>query len=101
MKIEIIPEAQDDILKGMFWYESQKTGLGIAFFSEIERNLSVISQNPKLGREFRSKFRRFVIKQFPFCVYYVVESEKIVFLGFIHAHRNPNKISEWLRSRLK
>lgn len=101
MKIEIIPEAQDDILNGMFWFESQKTGLGLSFFSEIERNLSVISQNPLLGRLFRPKFRRFMMKKFPFCIYYLAESEKIVFLGFIHAHRNPNKISEWLRSRLQ
>lgn len=101
MKIEIIPEAQDDILNGMFWYESQKADLGMAFFSEIEHNLSVISQNPLLGREFRAKFRRFVMKKFPFCIYYLAESEKIVFLGFIHAHRNPNKISEWLHSRLQ
>jgi|JI10StandDraft_1071094.scaffolds.fasta_scaffold158507_2 plasmid stabilization system protein ParE len=101
MKIEIIPEAQDDILNGMFWYESQKTGLGIDFFSEIEQNLSVISQNPLLGRKFRSEFRRFVMKKFPFCIYYLTEFEKIVFLGFIHAHRDPHKISEWLRSRLQ
>ncbi len=57
MKIEIIPEAQNDILNGMLWYDSQKTGLGIAFFSEIERNLYLISQNPDLGRAFRAKLR--------------------------------------------
>jgi hypothetical protein len=77
MQIEITPEAQDDILEGMFWYESQKADLGIAFFSEIERNLTIISQNPLAGREFSGKFRRAVMKKFPFCIYYLVNSEKI------------------------
>ena len=99
MQIAILPEAQDDILDGMFWYESQKADLGIAFFSEIERNLTIISQNPLAGREFNGKFRRAVMKKFPFCIYYLVNSEKIVFLGFIHAHRDPRKISQWLQSR--
>jgi toxin ParE1/3/4 len=99
MQIEIIPEAQDDILNGMFWYESQKADLGIAFFAEVERNLTVISQNPLTGRDFGGKFRRTVMRAFPFCIYYTVESEKIVFLGFIHAHRDPKKISQWLQNR--
>ena len=92
MKFNVIflSEAESDIDSAYIWYESKQLDLGYSFYKKIEESIHYISNNPFVCEEVYKGIRRFVIRKFPYGIYYKVnfESKEILIIGVIHFKRS-------------
>jgi plasmid stabilization system protein ParE len=83
------PEARDDIDTAYLWYEQQRPGRGDDFLAALRELLDQIQQNPELYGVTYRRTRAAPTRQFPFVVYYRVDSDRIIVIAVQHGKRNP------------
>ncbi len=95
MKIEILDEAQEDLIEGFRFYETREAGLGSYFldclFSDIDSLLLYTGIHQIIFGHHRC-----LSKRFPFAIYYSVEGDSIRVHAVLDCRRNPT----WIRKRL-
>ena len=96
MKIEILDEAQEDLIEGFRFYETREVGLGSYFldclFSDIDSLLLYAGIH-----QIMFGHHRCLSKRFPFAIYYSVEGDAIRVHAVLDCRKNPT----WIRKRLK
>ncbi len=96
MKIEILDEAQEDLIEGFHFYEAREVGLGSYFldclFSDIDSLLLYAGIHQIIFG-----YHRCLSKRFPFAIYYSVEGDSVRVHAVLDCRRNPS----WIRKRLK
>ena len=95
MRIEILDEAQDDLVEGFRFYERQEAGVGSYFldclFSDIESLLLYAGIHQVVFGYHRS-----LSKRFPFAIYYRVDGN----VAYVHAVLDCRRDPSWIRKRL-
>ena len=88
--VSILSEAEADIDNAFIWYEIAQMGLGKDFFATVNKSVHSISNNPYSCSEIYKGIRRFVIKKFPYGIYYKVNfvEKEIQIIGIIHFKRS-------------
>jgi toxin ParE1/3/4 len=90
--------ARAELDEAMAHYEEQKEGLGLDLQTEVERTLEKISENPQLGSPYKATdFRFWVVRRFPFVVYYLELDVSIWVAAIAHGSRRPDY---WRRRRI-
>lgn len=89
MHVVFLPEAEQEMLEAASYYQSQATGLGVDFLSEVERAVKSIAEFPNTWPILEGELRRRLIKRFPFGILYRIESEEIVVIAVVHLRRKP------------
>jgi plasmid stabilization system protein ParE len=96
VRIEILDEAQEDLIQGFRFYEARESGLGSYFldalFADIDSLLLFAGIHPVTYG-----YHRCLSKRFPFAVYYRVDKELVRVFAVLDCRRNPS----WIRTRLK
>lgn len=82
-------EAERDLADATAWYEAQQPGLGGQFLHETEVALSAILEHPLAYQVVHRGTRRALLRRFPFGIFYLLEPERIVVIGILHASRDP------------
>lgn len=88
-KIIVLPFAEQDIKDSIIYYAEKEEGLDKQFLSIINQAFQLISIKPFSFPFIKNPVRKFVIKNFPFNVYYIVENDVIYILAVYHQKRNP------------
>jgi len=93
-KVSILSEAEADIDNAYIWYESKQINLGNIFFKIVADSVNSISRNPVGSEEIYKGIRRFIIKKFPYGIYYKVnfELKEIQIIAVIHFKRSTRII---------
>ena len=89
VKVEFSSNAEEDVDEAFLWYEFQKPNLGKEFVKCVDDGLNKISISPKRYPVVYENVRRFIIKKFPFCIYYYITDSKIKVIAVFHNSRNP------------
>lgn len=89
--------AEKELLKAAKWYNSQQEGLGENFLDEFENLEYYIGLNPMMFPDKNKKFRRAVMKRFPFVVLFKVEGNMIYVFSVFNCYQNPKKKKEKLK----
>ncbi len=84
--------AQLELDEAIAWYEKKRVGLGRQFRMEVERHLERASDQPQLFRRIRGKVRRVVLQHFPYSIFFLPESNRIVVLAVFHFRRAPQQL---------
>lgn len=96
MRIEILDEAQEDLIEGFRFYETREAGVGSYFldclFSDIDSLLLFAGIHQIVYGFYRSLFKRF-----PFAIYYDTHEDLIRVHAVLDCRRNP----AWIRNRLE
>ncbi len=96
MRIEILEEAQEDLIEGFRFYETRQSGVGSYFldclFSDIDSLLLFAGIHQVVYGYHRS-----LSKRFPFAIYYDVQDDLIHVHAVLDCRRNPL----WIRIRLR
>lgn len=96
MRIEILESARDDLVSGMAFYETQRSGLGNYFldslFSDIESLILFAGSHPLHF----DHYHRLLSKRFPFAIYYRVEGDLIRIFAVLDCRQDPKKASDRL-----
>lgn len=85
------PEVRGEIHDAYVWYDSQRTGLGEEFLTEVQVVLGRIRQNPELHAMRYRDVRRALLKRFSYAVYYRVEQGRISVIAVHHGQRDPKR----------
>ncbi|UCG71571.1 MAG: type II toxin-antitoxin system RelE/ParE family toxin [Chromatiales bacterium] len=76
MKTAFTPRARREVSDIAAFYAQEDRRLGVAFIEAFERVLTLLVDNPQLGRVVSSDFRRVVVSGFPYNVYYIVDGQR-------------------------
>ena len=90
----IRPEAEAEIAEAFNWYEDQVVGLGEAFLLCLDAAFSAIVRNPLQFPRVHSIVRCALMRRFPYEIFFVNDTERIVVLSVFHAKRNPKRWKE-------
>lgn len=88
-KIELSDEAEQDFDNSYQYYEEKSEQTADNFYRSIDESLEKISQNPHGYQEVHEDVRRFVVKRFPFSIYYRIKDIVVRVIAIFHTRRNP------------
>lgn len=96
MKVVFLLAADMDVQAAYEYLDLVNEGLGDRFLAELEAGTRQISAFPLSCRLHLDDYRRLVMPRFPYGVFYVIESDRIV----IHAIMDLRQSTETIRRRL-
>jgi plasmid stabilization system protein ParE len=85
----ITPEAEQDLADARSWYEGKRAGLGERFVLCVEAALDQIRRIPEGATEVYPGIRRVVVRQFPYGVFYRIDTDQIAVIAVYHSKRDP------------
>ncbi len=84
------PEAFQEYSESTQYYFRISPSLAKAFVAEIEDGINQIIQSPQTWQEIETGVRRYLIKRFPFGLYYTIEEDNSVMIqAVMHLSRKP------------
>ena len=90
MKLVVVSAALAEFRDATAYYTTKADKkLGLAFVAEFDRVVDLIIGNPEIGRVFRGNIRRFVMRRFPYNVYYHTVFGELHVLAIAHQSRRP------------
>jgi plasmid stabilization system protein ParE len=87
--LPILPEAREEFLAAVEYYNSASGGLGEEFISDVENAVSRIRSFPRHGSPTAGGTRRVVLGRFPFDIVYLEDAEDVVVIAVAHQRRSP------------
>lgn len=96
MKIEILDEAEVDLMEGFQFYENQDAGLGVYFLDSLYSDIDSLRLHGGIHRVVFGHHRS-LSKRFPFAIYYAVDGDLVRVHAVLDCRRDPS----WIRKRLK
>ena len=95
----VLPEAEDEVLEAMRWYEQRRAGLGVEFVGGVEHALVRIAEAPERFGSWPAdhRYRRALLDRFPYLVVFELRPEGIEVVAVAHAKRRAGYWSD--RSR--
>jgi len=87
----LLPEAEEELRQAMRWYDERRAGLGTEFLGVVEAALNDITSAPQRwpAWEHDARYRRFVLRRFPYVVFYQVRGKTMEIVAVAHARREP------------
>jgi len=89
--VVFLPDAEEEMLQAAVYYESQSSGLGIDYFSEVERDVQAIKESPMTWPIVEGELRRHLVRRFPFGILYID--------GLSQKRNNFSIITLWTRMK--
>jgi toxin ParE1/3/4 len=97
--IRFRPEVENDALSAYHWYEDKSSGLGEEFLRVFYAHAFELVRNSLIYRKVYKKFRRRLLRRFPYAIYFVIENHNIIVFGLFHTARDPKRIEKILNDR--
>ncbi|MFH7320540.1 type II toxin-antitoxin system RelE/ParE family toxin [Desulfurivibrio sp. D14AmB] len=89
MTFDFHPEAEEEFVEAVAYYEDCDPGLGIDFSREIYATIQNAVDYPAMWPEIKGDVRRCLVHRFPYGVLYSIEPDGIFILAVMHLHRDP------------
>jgi toxin ParE1/3/4 len=83
------PEAREELLEAIQYYESESPGLGAAFLAAIQEGLDQLQAFPQSAPVVSGRVRRLVLNRFPYSLIYSLPGEEIRILAVMNQKRRP------------
>lgn len=87
--ISFHPDIFYEVSSAYDWYEVRSSGLGEQFLTELEHAYNLIVITPLYWAKFSGKYRKYLLKRFPFGVIYRIDKSKIYVVAVMHLSRKP------------
>jgi plasmid stabilization system protein ParE len=91
MKIEILEEAEQDLIDGFRFYEAQNFGLGQYFLDSLFSDINSLQLFAGIHPWYFS-YQRLLSKRFPFAIYYRVDNDVVRIRAVLDCRQDPKKI---------
>ena len=90
-------EAANEAAAAAHWHEAERKGRGEKFTLALEAALDHIEHQPESFAQLELRFRRIVMRRFPYAVFFRVEGSQIVVHAVFHTSQNPHQLLGRLR----
>jgi hypothetical protein len=95
VKVQLHPEAEEELFQGAAWYDDREIGLGDDLLDEVARWLDVIAESPTTWPRWPGSpdlgvpVRRVVLDQFPYSIAYQAFPEHVWVVAIAHWSKAP------------
>lgn len=96
MRIEILDEAERDLVDASEFYERQSPGLGAYFLESLFADIESLYLYAGVHAQYFG-YHRLLAKTFPFAIYYRADEHAIRIYAVLDCRRNPARIRRRLR----
>jgi hypothetical protein len=90
MNVQILDEAEQDLLDGYRFYESQSQGLGDYFLNTLFADIDSLRLYAGI-HALHCGCHRLLSRRFPFAVYYRVEDGVVLVRAILDCRRDPDR----------
>lgn len=90
MTHRFVDEALAEFIDAGRYYNRQVPGLGDDFLDEIETGIRKILASPQTWRVVEDDVRRFLVRRFPYGIYYTFEGDAVVIWAVKNLQRDPD-----------
>jgi hypothetical protein len=97
VNIQILDQAEQDLIEGFRFYEDQGSGLGAYFLTNLYADIESLRIYGGIHRVSYKSYCRLLSKRFPFAVYYTVREDTAFIRAVVDCRRDP----AWIRRRLQ
>jgi plasmid stabilization system protein ParE len=88
----VLAGADADVLETYARLEDAAAGLGERFNERVEEALDRLLSFPQSGPMYMAPYRRLLVMDFPFGVFYSIEGRRIVVQAVLHLRQDPSAI---------
>lgn len=96
-RLNVKPQAADELAEVVAWLEAQELGLGRRFEPLAKAALDRACDYPTSFPVFSGELRRILVSPFKFGVIYAIEPDRIVVVAVLDLKRDPRTIDFRLR----
>ncbi|MDH4362237.1 MAG: type II toxin-antitoxin system RelE/ParE family toxin [Nitrospirota bacterium] len=90
MNIEILDEAQEDLIQGFHFYEDREPKLGSYFLDSLFSDIDSLLVYAGIHQT-NFGYHRCLSKRFPFAIYYNIEGDMIRIHAVLDCRQNPSR----------
>lgn len=95
MNYSFLPEAEEEYIEAVRFYEEQQAKLGLSLINEFEKTIALVLRHPQTWKVIHpSGIRRVRLARFPYSVFYRILADEAQITAFAHHRRRPNY---WLK----
>jgi plasmid stabilization system protein ParE len=87
--IRFHPLAADEADSARLWYFERNPQISQLFLDALDAAVDSIADSPRRWPRVQGKYRRYVLRSFPFSVVYVERSESVEVIAVAHHRRRP------------
>ena len=87
--VRLHPLAADEIEAARRWYNERNPEASVAFLADIDAAMLAVLEAPHRWPRLHVKYRRYIMRSFPFSVVYVVLPASIEVIAVAHHRRRP------------
>jgi plasmid stabilization system protein ParE len=92
----LLLQADLDIQAAFERYENYQTGRGEVFMRQLDAALTLLRRNPEIAPAYEGAYRRMLIREFPYGIFYQVQPSRIVVAAIIDLRQDPRTIQRKL-----
>jgi plasmid stabilization system protein ParE len=96
VKIEILEEAEQDLVAGFRFYESQSPGLGDYFLDSLFSDIDSLRLYAGIHPQYFGYYR-LLSKRFPFAIYYKRDGKVARVTAVLDCRRDPVRMAKRMR----
>jgi plasmid stabilization system protein ParE len=90
MRLTYHPDAEAELAEAARFYEGRVAGLGSRFLREFDAAIATIQGAPERWRPVEEDIRRYLMRGFPYGIYYRVRGDELRVLVVKHHSRHPD-----------
>ena len=88
----LLLQADIDIQQAYERYEDYQKGRGVLFMQQLDVVLGLLKRQPESGARYAHPYRRMLMRDFPYGVFYDVQPTRIVVVTITDLRQNPSVI---------
>lgn len=89
-------QADLDIQTAYNRYEEHQEGRGEIFMRHLDAALTLLRQHPEIGPAYAGRYRRMLIRDFPYGIFYQAQTNRIVIAAIMDLRQDPGTIQQKL-----
>jgi hypothetical protein len=89
VRIEILDQAELDLVEGFHFYETQREDLGAYFLDSLYSDIELLRQTAGIHLKPHKAYYRALSKRFPFAIYYTLSNETVFIHAVVDCRRDP------------
>jgi hypothetical protein len=92
----LLLSADQDIQTAFNRYEEIQSGRGEVFLNHLDVALALLKTHPEIAPVFQGPYRRLLLKDFPYGIFYQVQPTRIVVTAIMDLRQDPASIQRRL-----
>ena len=89
MSVRFHPAARVEVLRARAWYEERSPLSAVGFAHEVARAVRLIAEAPRRHPQAGHGTRRFLLRRYPFSVFYRRVEDRVEIVAVAHQKRRP------------